>query len=331
MLFSAIKYIFWRFRIFYIIFLFLRTLLSFYLTRRLRIWLILEINFLCFVRLLRQELRIKNTNGNIYYFLIQSLGRALMLIRILNFLIFKITIFEFFFYIFILLKLGGAPFQFWYLKLIQKLSWINIWLLSIWQKLIPLLLLKLRNNFLILLFGLLRVFIGRITNLNQKKIKKILGLSSLFSLGWVLISLIFSKIWIWFMVGYGIALFFLLSFIKYLNFIRIESLESLRFNYIFIIIFYRGLLIIRGIPPFIIFYLKIIILIELIKLRIVLVLVLLIIRIFIIYIYLIIGFSLLTFLKSISSTRKMNYKNIISLINYVLYNLLYRIIIIIFI
>jgi formate hydrogenlyase subunit 3/multisubunit Na+/H+ antiporter MnhD subunit len=34
-----------------------------------------------------------------------------------------------------------------------------------------------------MIFGILSVIVGSLNNLNQKKIKKILGLSSLFSLG----------------------------------------------------------------------------------------------------------------------------------------------------
>lgn len=290
--------------------------------------MILELNFLCFVRILRQELSVKNTNGNIYYFLIQSLGRILILIILLNFLLWKIKIFELFFFIFLLMKLGGAPFQFWYLKLIQKISWINIWLLSIWQKFIPLIIIKFRNNFYIIFFGLFRVGTGRLRSICQKKIKKILGLSSLFSLGWVLCSLLFSKIWIWFIRRYGIVLFILLSFLKSLKFLNSESLENRDLNFMFLLIFFSGLLIIRGIPPLIVFYLKILILLEILKLRLILMFILLFLRIFMIYIYLMIGFSLLTFLKSIIFLEKSYSNNLNNFKNFIIYNLFCRILII---
>ena len=168
--------------------------------------MILELNFICFVRILRQEFRLKNRNGNLYYFLIQRFGRALILLRLLRFIIWEKNFFKLIFLISLILKLGRAPFQFWYLKLIQKIRWKNIWLLSIWQKLIPLILLKFIIRKFVLIFGIFRVIISSLNSIKQKKIKKILGLSSLFSLGWILSIVSVSKLWIWFILGYGIVL-----------------------------------------------------------------------------------------------------------------------------
>ena len=197
---------FWGFRLFYLFALFARTRVSFFLRRRLRIWLMLELNFICFVRLLRQEFRVANRNGNLYYFLIQRLGRVFILLRILIFLIWNIKLFSLIFFSAILLKLGSAPFQFWYLKLIQKISWKNIWLLSVWQKFIPLILLKFSSSVILILFGVINVLTRRLSSVKQKKIKKILGLSSLFSLGWVISVIVLSEIWLWFILGYGLVL-----------------------------------------------------------------------------------------------------------------------------
>lgn len=288
------------------------------------IWFMIEFNFLCFIRIISYDLVKLNTNGNIYYFLIQSLGRVLILIRSLNFLLSRNFLFEFFFSIFLLLKLGGAPFQFWYLKLIQKIRWRNIWLMSVWQKLIPLLLIKLLKEINLVLFGVLSVIIGRINNLNQKKIKKILGLSSIFSLGWVLLSMLQSNIWLLFILGYGLILITLLSYIKRLRLYNTDSLENLNFSVLFYILFFVGLLIISGIPPFVIFYIKILILFELIQYRFILVFLLLLLRVLIIYIYLMIGFSLLTFIKNKIFFKSIYFFNTY-LINYVLYNFLFRI------
>jgi NADH:ubiquinone oxidoreductase subunit 2 (subunit N) len=307
----------------------LRTLVTFFISNILSVWFIIELNFLCFVRILSFDLKQNNTNGNIYYFLIQSLGRVIILIRALNFLFFNNFFFEYIFRIFLLAKLGGAPFHFWYLKLIQKLRWFNIWLISVWQKLIPLLIIKLIIFNFLLIFGLLGVIVGRISNLNQKKIKKILGLSSIFSLGWVLLSILQRKIWTLFIIGYGLILIVLLNRIRKLYFYNNENLENLNFSVLFYLLFFSALLIIRGIPPFIIFYIKILILFSLIEFSFLIVLILLIFRVLIIYIYLIIGFSLLTFLKDKTFFINIYFFNIY-LLNYLIYNFLFSIILISF-
>lgn len=331
-LISAIKYIFWGFRICYIIILFFRTFISFFLSNGLRVWLILELNFMCFVRILRQEFRFNHANGNLYYFLIQSLGRAFILLSLLVILVWKVSIFSLIFFFAILLKLGGAPFQFWYLKLITKISWFNIWLLSIWQKFIPLILIKFRTNIsLQIVFGFLRVIFGRLRNLSQKKIKKILGLSSLFSLGWILSSLFLRKVWVWFLAGYGVALLNLLNYFKTSNLLNIETSENSKKNFVRLLGLFISLLIVRGIPPFILFYLKVLILLFLLKFSLIIILLFLFFSVFIIYIYLIIGFSLLVFLKirefSVIDFFKSKYK----ISNLILYNLVFRFLIIAFI
>ena len=322
---------FWGFRLFYLFALFARTRVSFFLRRRLRIWLMLELNFICFVRLLRQEFRVANRNGNLYYFLIQRLGRVFILLRILIFLIWNIKLFSLIFFSAILLKLGSAPFQFWYLKLIQKISWKNIWLLSVWQKFIPLILLKFSSSVILILFGVINVLTRRLSSVKQKKIKKILGLSSLFSLGWVISVIVLSEIWLWFILGYGLVLINLILSLISTQLLSVENLESSLRNPINLLVFFLNLLIVRGIPPFIVFYLKILILSLLIEFSFFIVLIYLVISVFIIYIYLIIRFSLLTFLKARETSSKFTNINKVSIFNILLQGLIFTVLIMAFI
>ena len=322
---------FWGFRLFYLFALFARTRVSFFLRRRLRIWLMLELNFICFVRLLRQEFRVANRNGNLYYFLIQRLGRVFILLRILIFLIWNIKLFSLIFFSAILLKLGSAPFQFWYLKLIQKISWKNIWLLSVWQKFIPLILLKFSSSVILILFGAINVLTRRLSSVKQKKIKKILGLSSLFSLGWVISVIALSEIWLWFILGYGLVLINLILSLISTQLLSVENLESSLRNPINLLVFFLNLLIVRGIPPFIVFYLKILILSLLIEFSFFIVLIYLVISVFIIYIYLIIRFSLLTFLKARETSSKFTNINKVSIFNILLQGLIFTVLIMAFI
>ncbi len=322
---------FWGFRLFYLFALFARTRVSFFLRRRLRIWLMLELNFICFVRLLRQEFRVANRNGNLYYFLIQRLGRVFILLRILIFLIWNIKLFSLIFFSAILLKLGSTPFQFWYLKLIQKISWKNIWLLSVWQKFIPLILLKFSSSVILILFGVINVLTRRLSSVKQKKIKKILGLSSLFSLGWVISVIALSEIWLWFILGYGLVLINLILSLISTQLLSVENLESSLRNPINLLVFFLNLLIVRGIPPFIVFYLKILILSLLIEFSFFIVLIYLVISVFIIYIYLIIRFSLLTFLKARETSSKFTNINKVSIFNILLQGLIFTVLIMAFI
>lgn len=271
---------------------------AFRIQRGLIIWFLLEINFISFIGVLTQSLNSSNPNRNLYYFLIQSLGRVIILIRFFSRIIISSFLFNIFFFLSLILKLGGVPFHFWYLKLIQKLRWKLIWLLSIWQKLIPLLLLTLRRLKFLIFFGGLRVLIRRVSTWNQKKIKKILGLSSIFSLGWVLFSFVISsRVWVLFIIGYGLSLLALVITISKINYLHLNKRDRSSNAYI-IRVFIIGLLILRGIPPFVGFFLKIFILAFLVQIRFFLSLIILLSRLYLIFVYLIIIFIFLTYVKS---------------------------------
>ena len=277
--------------------MFIRVLLSFSVQRCLILWFLLEINFLCFIGILSQLVNLSNPNSNLYYFLVQSLGRVTILFRLLCNRVLSIPVFRICFFLALLLKLGGAPFQFWYLKLIQKLDWGLIWVLSVWQKLIPLILLSFSKLYLFRFFGGLRVFIRRITTWKQKNFKKIFGLSSVFSLGWLLVSLALSKrIWLLFIAGYGISLLVLIVALSKINFISSDRKGSPIDPYR-LVLFITGLLMLRGIPPFIGFFLKVSILVFVIKIRLLIGIGLLLASLYLIFIYLRIIFYRITFLR----------------------------------
>ena len=223
----------------------------------------------------------------------------------------------------LVLKLGAPPFQFWYLKIIQKLSWGLIWVLSIWQKLIPLILISIRNmGTLLIIIGGLRARFGRFGRVKQKKIKKVLGLSSIFSLGWVIISIVERKdIWLKFIIGYGGALICLILLLRQQNFSASRRTYQLLKPLILLILF-LGLLIVRGVPPFIGFFLKVIVLEILMLSNLFLSLSLLLLRLLLIYTYLIIGFYLLTFIVVTTTTNKLTISQSRLLIDLVLLNLL---------
>ena len=171
----------------------------------------------------------------------------------------------------------------------------------------------------------------RLSSVKQKKIKKILGLSSLFSLGWVISVIALSEIWLWFILGYGLVLINLILSLISTQLLSVENLESSLRNPINLLVFFLNLLIVRGIPPFIVFYLKILILSLLIEFSFFIVLIYLVISVFIIYIYLIIRFSLLTFLKARETSSKFTNINKVSIFNILLQGLIFTVLIMAFI
>lgn len=186
--------------------------------------------------------------NRIIYFFLFLINRKFLIIRTL---IIIVTI---------ILKLGSAPLHFWYILIIQKLSWQRIWVLSIWQKILPLLFLRLYGLPYLIYLGLLNCILRRLLRFKQKKVKKLLGFSSIFTLGWVLTVLSSSGIlWFTFLIGYGINLIFLTYILNIKDGFKVKILISeLDINRF--IILGLTLIAIRGVPPFLGFFLKLLVL-----------------------------------------------------------------------
>ena len=192
-----------------------------------------------------------------------------------------------FLFIRILWKIGFPPFHFWFFRLRIDLNWIIFLILSTWQKILPLFILRklyLQNWEFIILLSLLIVISG---SLFQVRIKKLIIFSSIFTATWILTSILY-YIFMWFYILF-IYRILLIIFISFLTINRFELKE--RQNYYTLnlnikIIQFFILLTIAGIPPFVGFYIKTIILVSLtLNNSNILLLILVISSIFIIYIY----------------------------------------------
>lgn len=258
------------------------------------IWVLIELNFLIFLGYL--HLFLFSRKEILLYFLIQAWRRIILFIFYL-FLINNLfqNLRVIFVTISLILKLGRAPLHFWYILIIQKISWQRIWLLSIWQKILPLFFLRLFKLTFLIYIGIFNCILSRFFRFKQKKIKKLLGFSSIFTLGWVMT--IISEInllWLFFLLGYGLNLFFLICRLKINNQVKLKALISeLDFNRFLLLGF--TLIAVRGIPPFLRFFLKVIVLKELILIYFFSRVILVITRILLIYAYLSILFYNLRF------------------------------------
>lgn len=147
----------------------------------------------------------------------------------------------------LILKLGAAPFQSWFVSITEGLSWRKCFILITWQKLAPLFLtFYIINHPLISLCCILSILIGAIFALNQTSLKKILAYSSINHLGWLLSSIIISKIFFaFYFLRYSfINIFTLLNF-SYLNLLNLSQIYTKNSIHISI-----RLLSLSGLPPF---------------------------------------------------------------------------------
>lgn len=154
----------------------------------------------------------------------------------------------------LLIKIGRAPFHFWFPNVIQGLSWINSLILITWQKIAPFLLTSyVLHKPTIICCALLSAIFGAIGGLNQTSLFKLIAYSSINHLRWILISIIKREtIWFSYFLFYCFLSFTLILIFKIFNISHINQLFifSTKSKTLKFIIFFN-LLSLGGLPPFI--------------------------------------------------------------------------------
>nr|QKN22807.1 NADH dehydrogenase subunit 2 [Triatoma nitida] len=225
----------------------------------LGMWMGLEMNLISFIPLLHKSKNMSSSESCMIYFLIQSLGSMLMLISVLmnsSIMISPIMGEEFInmaLLLSMMIKLGVPPFHFWFPEILEKMSWMNCAILMTWQKIAPLCIMSyIINNSILPFIITLTVIIGAIGGLNQTSLRKILGYSSINHMGWMIACMKFNnEFWIWYLFIYSIIIMMMtILFYSYSSFFInqiINSSSSLTEKSLIIILF----LSLGGLPPFI--------------------------------------------------------------------------------
>lgn len=232
----------------------------------LGIWIGLEINLLSFIPLIIDKKNLFTNESAIKYFLIQVFGSLIFLFTRIIYIT-KIYYFNLFYEKLIenliinssiILKIGAAPFHFWLPNIIEGLSWNNSLLILTWQKLAPLIIISYSNSNNTILFIILSSFIGAIGGLNHTSLRKILTFRSINHIRWILIALIINNLfWVFYFLIYFIINFSIIFLFNIINIFNINQIflfnnkSSLIKACLFINFFSLG-----GLPPFIGFFPK---------------------------------------------------------------------------
>nr|ANJ70252.1 NADH dehydrogenase subunit 2 [Hydroporus discretus] len=254
---------FFIYKIMFISMLFLGTIITISSYSWLGVWMGLEINLLSFIPLINMKNNQYSSESSIKYFLIQALASSILLFTIIMLISKSKMINEMFFFnkilmmtmnSTILLKLGAAPFHFWFPEIIEGLNWINSLILMTWQKIAPMMILSytMKINWFIYMIIIFSTFIGSIGGLNQISLRKIMAYSSINHIGWMLTSFIMNEIiWIiYFLIYSFISLSIILMFNKF-NIFMLNQLFMMMNNFYIIKYFMlMNLLSLGGLPPF---------------------------------------------------------------------------------
>nr|QLY89714.1 NADH dehydrogenase subunit 2 [Xylophagus ater] len=223
-------------------------------------WMGLEINLLSFIPLMISPNNLMSNEASLKYFFIQAIASSILLFAIIlsmikiNF-IFEMKMFNYTNFMLmssLLLKMGAAPFHFWFPGVMEGLSWMNNLILMTWQKIAPIMLisyLMINHMNLIIIFS---IIIGSLGGLNQTSLRKIMAFSSINHLGWMLAAMVSSEnLWMCYFAFYCFLSFILIYFFNLFNLFHLNQLFNLFFNSKTMkFTLMMNLLSLGGLPPF---------------------------------------------------------------------------------
>nr|YP_009676051.1 NADH dehydrogenase subunit 2 [Papilio memnon]QDE12972.1 NADH dehydrogenase subunit 2 [Papilio memnon] len=226
-------------------------------------WIGLEINLLSFIPLITSHKNLLSSEAALKYFLTQAIASINFLFSILIKMILMKN-FEINYLISIminssmLMKMGSAPFHFWFPNIIEGLSWFNCFILMTWQKISPMILLSyyMNNNFLMMIM-IINVIIGVLGGINQTSLRKLMAFSSINNLGWMMISLMISEnLWLFYLMMYSFLISILCLTFNLMNTYFINQLFIINMNSIIKISLLINFMSLGGLPPFLGFFPK---------------------------------------------------------------------------
>nr|AFY16871.1 NADH dehydrogenase subunit 2 [Perittopus sp. HL-2012] len=239
----------------------------------LNMWMGLEINMMSFIPMLQENNKTNSSQSKMMYFLVQSMSSIMFLFTIIinpmmmysnmkNEIIMTIITIS------MCMKLGMAPIHMWFISMINKISWNNCLMLMTWQKMAPMYILTntLNNIKIISIMAVMSAMTGAIGGINQTSIKKIMAFSSINHMSWMLICLSYdNEMWMKYLIIYSMIIIIMIQVFKKNSTLYINQMNM---NYktnmekISMIILFLSL---GGLPPFIGFLPKWIVIESLIK------------------------------------------------------------------
>nr|YP_010398697.1 NADH dehydrogenase subunit 2 [Hylemya nigrimana]UQK95116.1 NADH dehydrogenase subunit 2 [Hylemya nigrimana] len=239
------------------------TLISISASSWLGAWMGLEINLLSFIPLMSDD-KLMSAEASLKYFLTQALASSVFLFAVILFLMNSSKsmtnyFMEMMIFSSLLLKSGSAPFHFWFPNVMEGLSWLNSLILMTWQKIAPLMLISyIMFKPLIIASIMLSSLIGALGGLNQTSLRKLMAYSSINHLGWMLAAMHNNNLlWIIYFVFYTFLTFSMIFMFNMFKISHINQLFSMFFYSKALKFFlFFNLLSLGGLPPFLGFFPK---------------------------------------------------------------------------
>nr|AIW65036.1 NADH dehydrogenase subunit 2 [Notonectidae sp. MT-2014] len=240
--------------------LFMSTMLVMSSSNWLSMWMGLEINMMSFITLMYYKKNYSSSESMMSYFMVQSISSMMFLIIItmnytmmispemlsntVNTLLLCTMMF----------KMGAAPFHFWMPQIMQKMKWSMCMLLMTWQKLAPMSILSsmINNNTTIMIMAMMSTIVGSIGGLNQTSLRKIMAYSSINHMGWMLSCLMLdNEMWMSYIAIYSMLTIMTINFFMKMSMYHINQMSINSMTMMEKTIYFSLMLSMGGLPPFI--------------------------------------------------------------------------------
>nr|AXS65481.1 NADH dehydrogenase subunit 2 [Silvanidae sp. KM-2017] len=249
-----------NYKILYINSLILSSLLTISSSSWFSMWVGLEINLLSIIPLMASNENIFRSESGMKYFITQALASGLLmfsviLINLTDSSPFIVSSPTMIFYSALMMKMGMAPFHFWFPEVLEGLNWDNCLILLTWQKIAPscVLMYFMAPNQMIAAIIATSTIISSLMGMKQTSIRKILAYSSINHMAWLLAAMMVSPaLWLMYFLIYSFTNLAIIILIKKLKTHEINQLNSASSSKMLSkTMFMLNLLSLGGLPPFI--------------------------------------------------------------------------------
>nr|NP_008497.1 NADH dehydrogenase subunit 2 [Ixodes hexagonus]AAD05504.1 NADH dehydrogenase 2 [Ixodes hexagonus] len=220
------------------------------------LWMSLEINMMIFIPITNSK-NFLSSNSMVLYYIIQSLASSLFFFSSLMSTISMTMTFNLIIMITMLIKLAAAPFHSWFPQISEGMNFSSFFILSSFQKIIPLYILSFINNHMLIPFIILSSMVGSLGGLSQTSFKKILAFSSISHPSWIMcLIMINQNFWLVYFSIYTIILIMIITWLKNNNSPLIINSNSMKLSFFNKILLFSFFLSLGGLPPFLGFLAK---------------------------------------------------------------------------
>nr|YP_009114110.1 NADH dehydrogenase subunit 2 [Euphaea yayeyamana]AHC02112.1 NADH dehydrogenase subunit 2 [Euphaea yayeyamana] len=231
------------------------TLISISSSSWLIMWIGLEMNLMSFVPIINKDKTPYESEASMKYFLIQAMASMMLLAAVLsaemmndinnwqNLILISA----------LLMKMGAAPFHLWFPNVMQGLSWINCFTLMTWQKIAPMVMTsyQLFNNKFINMIIILSVIVGAVGGMNQTSIRKMMAYSSISHIGWMLTAMLMSSsYWMLYFIMYIILNMAVIMIMNKYAMFQLQQIFNTKMETTTKFTMFTGMLSLAGLPPF---------------------------------------------------------------------------------